>query len=347
MPSERLLFVELWRLGDAVAATAGLAALRSAEPTAEIALLAHPQHGDPLFRSPAANVRIAYDAFWTRGKLPRDKYLPWTIDYAALTRCAAAVRRFRPDHIFLFRGDPREQLFFRSFLGATISDLRGPHPFVPGVRSFRRPAGVPRFKEYVAHIEQWSGVAGAAEPHIAGVSRSIPSGGYALVHPGASWRYKQWSAAKVARLVEWARSSGLPVRIVAGPAERPFVEELRRQLGPTPVEYPSLPEFYALVADAAVVICNNSAALHIAEAVGTPCIALTGSSDPVRWGTFREHSRTIAKSVHLPCHPCGEKRCVRPAHPCIEEIEQLDVVDALLRMHLVPGYAAEAAAGRG
>src|SRR5437773_504371 len=102
---ERILFVELWRLGDAVCATAGLRALRLAKPDAEIAVLAHSQHGDPLFRSADADQRLQFDAFWTRGQVPRDKYLPWTIDYQELYRATRSIRAFRPDHVLLFRGD--------------------------------------------------------------------------------------------------------------------------------------------------------------------------------------------------------------------------------------------------
>ncbi len=82
-------------------------------------------------------------------------------------------------------------------------------------------------------------------------------------------------------------------------------------------------------------ICNNSAALHIAEALDTPCIAITGPSDPIRWGTYKAHSRTIEKSVGLPCHPCGEKRCVRPTNPCIDEIRVDDVFRAVTDLGLL------------
>ena len=92
----------------------------------------------------------------------------------------------------------------------------------------------------------------------------------------------------------------------------------------------------SLIAGAQTVICNNSVALHIAEAFGVPCIALTGPSDPVRWGTYRSHSRTVSRSRGLPCHPCGEKRCVLPNTPCIERISLADVLQALEEIGSAP-----------
>jgi ADP-heptose:LPS heptosyltransferase len=326
---ERILFVELWRLGDAVAATAGLRALRQARPDAKIAVLAHPTHGEPLFRLPDSNLHIRFDAFWTRGKLPRDKYLPWTIDYGQLGRVARAIRRFRPDHVLLFRGDPREQLFFRAIGARGIVDLRANLPILPGTRTNERPADVPRWREYVFQIQKWSQQDVYAEPVIGGVQRSAAWPPYVLLHPGASWRFKQWNTARLARLIQWLRDGGLTTKIVAGPDDRSIVDALRTESAtPLEVTHPSLTELYSLIAGAQVVICHNSAALHIAEALGTPCVALTGPSDPIRWGTYRHHSRTVVRSVGLACHPCGEKRCVTPDSPCIDRIALGDVVAA-------------------
>lgn len=323
----RILFVELWRLGDAVAATAGLHAVRAVYPNAVIAVLAHPLYGDPLFRSPVVDTRIAYDAFWTRGKLARDKYLPWTIDYVAAAKALRAVRSFRPDHVLLFRGDIREQTFLSSVAPGRVSDLDGPHSLLPGVRKYRRPASVPRWKEYVSHVVQWTGKVVQAEPTLPDVLATPADRPYVVLHPGSSWRFKQWSADKMARLYRALQLSDVDVRIVAGAPDRVFVRSLMMALGEdVSVEYPSLDELYAVIAGARAVVCNNSAALHIAEALNTPCIALTGSSDPVRWGTYRAHSRTVVRSVGLPCHPCGEKRCVRPDNPCIEDITVADVM---------------------
>jgi ADP-heptose:LPS heptosyltransferase len=151
-----------------------------------------------------------------------------------------------------------------------------------------------------------------------------------LLHPGASWRYKQWKAKNVATLIAWLREHSFALKVVAGPGDRSIINAIREMCGTDlPVEYPSMTELYELIAGAHVVICNNSAALHIAEALGTPCLALTGPSDPVRWGTYRPHSRTVTRSGGLPCHPCGEKRCVLSENPCIDRIELVDVIEAL------------------
>jgi len=323
----RIAFVDLWRLGDAVAATAGLAALRRACPAAELAIVAHPLHGDPLFRLLPDVVHVPFAAFWTRGKAARDKYLPWTIDYRALVTAWRRLRAFAPTVCLLFRADVREQLFFSSLGTARIVDF-GNGLTLPWVRAVARPSKVPRFREYVHLVNAWAQADVNAEPSIRGCASGPPvrDRSYVVVHPGASWRFKQWSEEKLAAIIRDLGLAGVPVILVGGEVDRAIIDRITRMLsGPVEVVFPSVKGLYELVAGARLVICNNSAPLHIAEALGTPCVAITGPNDPVRWGTYRPHSRTIERSVGLPCHPCLEKRCVRPADPCIERVQVADV----------------------
>ena len=329
-PARRIAFVELWRIGDAIAATAGLAALATTRPEAQIAIVAHPEFGDPLFRLLPNAVHIPFPAFWTRGKLPRDKYLPWTIDYGALARVRRALRRFAPQTYLLFRGDVREQLFFSGVYGAPMVDFRNPLR-LPWVQQVSRPSRVPRYQEHLALVGAWTGSAVVREPMLAGVPAHDRSGSYVLIHPGGSWRFKQWSADKLAAVIRALQAARVPVKLIGGEVDRPMIARIQDRLSErVDTLFPALSDFYAAVAQARVVICNNSAALHIAEALGTPCVSITGPNDPVRWGTYRGHSHTLERSVGLPCHPCAEKHCVRPDHPCIEDVQVDDVLQALV-----------------
>jgi ADP-heptose:LPS heptosyltransferase len=340
---ERIIFVELWRLGDAVSATAGLRALRLVKPDAEIAVVAHPHHGDPLFRSPDADTRIPFDAFWTRGRFARDKYLPWTIDYTELIKVGRSVRAFGPDHVLLFRGDIREQLFFRSLGARNIVDLKGPLPILPGIPTNTRPCGLHRSQEYVFHVRQWSRTMVSAQPYIAGVTRDPSVAPYILLHPGAGWIHRQWSPPKMAALIRSLEEQGHTVKLAAAPNDHYYIESIRVEYGGNLcIAYPTLNQLYFLIGSAKAVICMNSGPLHIAEALGAPCVALNGPSDHVRWGAYRAHSRNVIRSLELPCHPCKEKHCVMPKTPCIDRIELADVLQALAEVGFGAGARASA-----
>ena len=153
-----------------------------------------------------------------------------------------------------------------------------------------------------------------------------------LLFPGSSWRYKSWPEKRFARLAERIRREldCEPV-VVCGPGEEGTGAAVAAAAGiPLGVVRPAdLTALYRIIADATAVVCNNSAPLHLAEAIGTPVIVLTGSSDPVRWGPYSPTGVGLCHSVGLPCHPCREQRCVTPDSPCITRIAVGEVVDAL------------------
>src|SRR5205085_3591791 len=152
--------------------------------------------------------------------------LPWTIDYSELYRAARRIRAFRPDHVLLFRGDVREQMMFRALGIRNIVDLKGPLPILPGTVTNLRPSGVPRWQEYVFHVREWSRTTVHAEPNIAGVERDVSVTPYILLHPGASWRFKQWSAQNVVSLLRWLDSQGYTAKLAAGPNDRAFISAI-------------------------------------------------------------------------------------------------------------------------
>jgi ADP-heptose:LPS heptosyltransferase len=348
---ERIAFVELWRLGDSVLATGGLRTLRLARPDAEIALVSNPAYSDPLLRSGDYDIHIPLAAFWTRGLVARDKYLPWTIDYGAIIHAWRRLRAFRADSYLLFRGDPREQLFFASVGHGEVVDARRRHPIVPGTRLLPAPAGGHRYVEYVRHVQQWAGTTVAATPHIANVRAASEPHPYVVLHPGAGWVFRHWKAGKLATLADTLtarlRAAAADLILVAGPMERPLLDAIQHAASaPLDVRYPSLDELYGLAAGARAVVCNNTATLHIAEALDVPCAVMTGPSDPERWGVFRPHSRNVCKSVGLPCHPCLERRCVRPDRPCIDEIGVADVIAALTDMRILTAETTRTGLGR-
>jgi heptosyltransferase-3 len=69
----------------------------------------------------------------------------------------------------------------------------------------------------------------------------------------------------------------------------------------------SLKELAALTSRAKLFIGVDSAPMHLAAAVGTPCVALFGPSGDKEWGPWMVPSE-IVTSDH-PCRPCGFDGC--------------------------------------
>jgi lipopolysaccharide heptosyltransferase III len=69
-----------------------------------------------------------------------------------------------------------------------------------------------------------------------------------------------------------------------------------------------LRELAALTGEARAFVGVDSAPMHIAAAMGTPCVALFGPSGDIEWGPWGVAHRIIASTEH-PCRPCGIDGC--------------------------------------
>ena len=72
---------------------------------------------------------------------------------------------------------------------------------------------------------------------------------------------------------------------------------------------------------AKALVCNDSAPMHIAAAMGTPCLAIFGPSKSVETAPYGPGHK-VAK-VEVPCRvACDESVCLRqPYHECMERLE--------------------------
>src|SRR5690606_39127817 len=104
---------------------------------------------------------------------------------------------------------------------------------------------------------------------------------------------------------------------------------LRNLLGKTRLE-----ALAGIAAQHQVAVCGNSAWLHIAEAVGTPVVALAGPIVP-GFGFSPWLPESVELSVSLPCRPCtlhGDGACHLRGdrhHACMRDISAAQVFQAL------------------
>jgi lipopolysaccharide heptosyltransferase II len=87
----------------------------------------------------------------------------------------------------------------------------------------------------------------------------------------------------------------------------------------------------------AVLISCDSGPVHVATAVGTPCIVLfSGTNDLKQWGPFNNNvNRVIYKDVE--CSPCEMRICPQSTHLCMDKIK---VEDVLLELDAIFGGTA-------
>lgn len=171
---------------------------------------------------------------------------------------------------------------------------------------------------------------------------AVPAGTARLgLAPGARWDAKRWPEENYAELLRGFRArTGLPVTIFLGPREAAWfpggaLARAAAELDGVDVcsDLP-LPRLAAELAACRAVVTNDSGLLHLAEAAGTPVLALFGPT--VRaFGYYPclPDSRVLERD--LECRPCsrnGRRPCWRGDLACLAALEPAAALAALLAM---------------
>lgn len=115
--------------------------------------------------------------------------------------------------------------------------------------------------------------------------------GYLVLHGGSSTLAKLKGLQKVYPVEKWAivlrsireQRPSLPFVVVQGPDDAEFVAELRKSnLDFQVVQPPDIGKLAAIIAGADLMLCTDSAPMHLAVASGTRTIALFGPFEPAK-----------------------------------------------------------------
>jgi heptosyltransferase-2 len=154
-----------------------------------------------------------------------------------------------------------------------------------------------------------------------------------LLAPGAEYGpAKQWPVEHYAALARSLGAKGRVVWVAGLPQDRPLGEAIlsgvpgaRNVCGET-----SLPQLVALLAQARLVISNDSGAMHVTAALGRPQIALFGSTNPTWTAPLNVHAQVVYRAE--PCSPCYARTCPLGHLRCLREITPEQVLHEAERL---------------
>lgn len=137
----------------------------------------------------------------------------------------------------------------------------------------------------------------AAEAKVMAWLESQSLSRFAAINPGAGWDSRLWPADRYAAVAEHlAREYGLRSVVVwAGDRERGWAESIvARSNGQTLIAPPTtLSELASMLRSASLFIGSDTGPMHLAAAVGTPCVALHGPTRPEVSGPYGEGHRAV------------------------------------------------------
>jgi ADP-heptose:LPS heptosyltransferase len=271
-------------IGDMLVAVPALRGLRRAFPDRRLVLAA------PAWLSPLVELTGCVDLL---APTPRLGTLRWSGPDLAVNLHGAGPQSIED----LMATEPGELLTHRH---DAFGDLAGPD-WVEELHEARR----------WCQLLEWHGI--AAAPTDLDIDRPVSASavpGAVVVHPGASMPTRRWPAARFAEVATQLAADGHRVVVTGSADERPLAAEVAAGAGLPDSSVLAgrlaLAELAAVVADAALVISNDTGVGHLATAYGTPSVLLFGPTPPARWGPPADRKQHAVLWAGLRGEPFGD-----------------------------------------
>jgi heptosyltransferase-2 len=154
-----------------------------------------------------------------------------------------------------------------------------------------------------------------------------------VLHPGASYGpSKRWPAERFAALGDILRDRNKATILITGAADEKelagSISSIMKNKTINLSGRTSLRMLAGLISRANLFVTNDSGPMHMANALGTPLVAVFGPTDPRATGPYQEPAAVIKKDV--PCWPCSYRDCPFD-HRCMMKISVEEVYKACQR----------------
>jgi heptosyltransferase-2 len=318
----RILIIGPSNIGDAILAGDVVAIARQRVPGAHLTLVVGERAQALFLGDPRINTLVNADAFAS---------LPGRV------KLAVSLWRYQP-HVLI---DLRHTLYalllkpltcWRYFLQPprTLSHMRQRHLWkfraqAPGVFNASgagNGSSVWASDKDRAHVEQlwrrW---------------KLQPQDQVVVMCPGARSHIKRWTAEGFARIADrLIDEAGVHVVMTGEPSEEEIVEEIVASMHRkvyNAVGLLTIRQLGVAMQRAALVITNDSGALHMASAVRAPTVAIFGPTDAAKYGPTAPRHRAIRRRLF--CVPCEQALC-RFNHECMRFIAPDEVFAGALEL---------------
>lgn len=350
--NKRILVYRTGQLGDTLVSLPAMRVIRGAYPDAELILLTDYHPGKGFVSS--------WDILEATGFFSEVMfYTPPSSgpgDWLRFFRLAARIRSRKPDTLFYMR-DPRrhhsyrDRFFFQRMCG--IANCFGLEPFEEQVFGSRDQAGnLARLPREADRLLEMVGRAGVPVPRSAEAEPGLPifskergsvdslwleeniafDDPVIGMCPGSKMSAKRWPLERFEQVGRELLRMSVEYRIIVfgGPEDRTTGDEIRQLLGDRVVNVAgrlSVLESAEALRRCRLYVGNDTGVMHLAAAVGTPCVAIFSARDhPGRWEPFGSNHVVLRKEV--PCAGCMLETCTEKDMLCLREIAVDEVLNA-------------------
>jgi len=165
----------------------------------------------------------------------------------------------------------------------------------------------------------------------------------AILCPGAEYGpAKRWPPSYFAEVARELGKAGDTVLLVGSAKDAPIAEDIVRLSGGACRNLcgkTTLDQAIDVLAAARLAITNDSGLMHVAAALGTPLVAIYGSSTPDHTPPMSERASII--KLDMPCSPCFERTCPLGHFNCMMNLKPERVLAEALAVPRPLGPAGE------
>ena len=344
LEARNILAVRLDNIGDVIMLGPALRAVKETSPLARLTLLTSSAGSSAVPLLPWIDDVIVWSPIWqdVGGRMPLDPaHERELIDLLAQRKFDAALiftsfsqTPHVPGYVCYLAGIPLRAGESKEFAGSTLTtELKGTpdqgHQVERNLRLVEQLGFIANDRQLMVAIPQDAREAVPGLLARVGIDVEKP---FVLLHPGASAQARRYPAERYGVLARLLVRRGWQVLVTGVEREMALIEEViehapqaRYLVGGT-----TLAEYAALLEQAALVICNDTLPMHLADAVRTPEVVLFSGTDyEEQWQPRATRSRLLRRKTS--CHPCYLFECPI-GQPCLDILpeEVIVEVEALL-----------------
>lgn len=225
------------------------------------------------------------------------------------------IKKYRFKELFLFIFRRRLfNLLFKRPIDRRSEALRAVGGQVQGVESGGRVKDVPT-TPVLGVVEDWA--------------QRFGHRGFVCISAESAWRQKEWPQERFIAVAREVVRAGYGVAWM-GLRQIPQDAKIEGTLDLTGKL--KLPEAAAVLSRAKLLVCNDSGLMHLAEAAGTPVVAIFGPTSR-ELGFAPAHKQSFVVEKDLWCRPCSKtgRLCIRPIErrKCLKIVEVADVLNGI------------------
>ncbi len=340
LTAKNILVVRLDNTGDVLMLGPAVRAVKETSPAARITLLASPAGASAVPLLPWIDDVIIWRPIWqdVGGRMAFDPARERELIELLAERGFDAVLIFTsfsqaphtPAYVCYLAGIPLRAGESNEFGGSTLStQLQGGpvemHQVERNLRLVEHLGFVARDRSLKVFLPQ------NEDAMLFSLLRSVdikPEEPYLVLHPGASAKARRYPAERFGIVAQQLTQRGWQVLVTGVEREAALLDEVSNAAPDAHIlrEKTTLAQYAALIKHAALVICNDTLPMHLADAVRTPEVVLFSGTDyEEQWRPRSTTARLLRRPT--PCHPCYLFACPIGL-PCLDIAPEEVVAEA-------------------